>query len=1220
MIVQPEQAILDDERPWPGLASFREQDKEYFKGRETDIEKLLILIHRERLTVLFGISGLGKSSLLQAGLFPECRQENILPITIRLNFTQGSISLREQIFAAIAQQVKEQSIEAPHPIENETLWEYFHRRNSEFWDSRNRIVIPLLCFDQFEEIFTLAADDLKQNSNLTKFIMELADLVEGRCPEQVKARLDTNPDETKKFNFRQHPYKLIFSLREDYLAELEALRGHMPSVIHNRMRLLQMNGKQALAVVNQTEGRLIDSKVAETIVRQVAGKQESKSQELLALRIEPALLSLVCRELNELRIAMQSKQISAQSVERNREKILEDFYLRSLKNKSPELHRFIEDKLLTISGFRNSEAFDNALEVPGISEHALLKLVQLRVLRLEERGGVKRIELIHDVMTPVVRKRRDQRLLFEKQQQIEQERLEAEQRDLAAKEALRISRRKTLMYAVLSLIFILTTAFSYWNWMNAKKSREITLSGKLATQATLLAEHAPDDSAIEKAAALSIESWKIIHNTEASTIARKLLRMLPKYRIQHDETVTSVAFGSANNLLATASKDKTVRLINSKNGQEKFRIQHNDRVNSIAFSPNGQHLVTGSKDKIARLIDIANEKVIFEFSHANGVRKVIFSPNNDLIATASKNTVRLINSKTGKELTQLSYAHKVNNIAFSPNSQLLAIASKKGMTSLITISGKKITEIPHKASVNFVAFSPNGQLLATANNDNVARLIDTITGKELKSFKHQGVVWSVEFSPNGLWLATASDDNKARIFEISTGNQVAEISHNKGVYVVKFSPDGQFLATSSQDHTARLIETDSWQEITRIVHGDTVWNIAFSPDSQLLATASSDKLARIIETFTYEGEVKIKQDGAIYGIAFDSKSQFLAIASADETANLYHINTGKKVMTIHHQDEVYGVLFSNNGRFLATSSKDLAVKLIEVATGKEIAQFKHYDEVRNISFSPDSRWLTTASLDKVVKVIDIASAQEITQIINDDEIRSVAFTADNQVFAIASKDGTVKLIDTKTWLTTKTIKLTTGISQIAFSPDGQLLAIAGEDGMARILMVSSGKEKASFKHDKTVLNVAFSPNGKLLATGSEDNTARLINIFTDQLIATIKHGGTVQSLAFSPDGIFLATGSLDGTTRLIETSSGIEVEQISHRDSVWAIAFSPDSKLLASGINNGRVRLTEADPITTFEHLCAKAGRNLNTDEWNRYLPFISYKKTCDNWRNPPLD
>ncbi len=71
ILPEPDQTLVDDKHPWPGLASFREQDKNYFKGREPDIEILLTLVNRERLTVLFGVSGLGKSSLLQAGLFPR---------------------------------------------------------------------------------------------------------------------------------------------------------------------------------------------------------------------------------------------------------------------------------------------------------------------------------------------------------------------------------------------------------------------------------------------------------------------------------------------------------------------------------------------------------------------------------------------------------------------------------------------------------------------------------------------------------------------------------------------------------------------------------------------------------------------------------------------------------------------------------------------------------------------------------------------------------------------------------------------------------------------------------------------------------------------------------------------------------------------------------------------------------------------------------------------
>lgn len=97
-----EKRILDAEHPWPGLPAFQEHDAAFFFGRDRDIEALYRLVRRERLTVLFGLSGLGKSSLLQAGLFPRLREENVLPIRIRLDFSDSAATLLDQVKKAIA--------------------------------------------------------------------------------------------------------------------------------------------------------------------------------------------------------------------------------------------------------------------------------------------------------------------------------------------------------------------------------------------------------------------------------------------------------------------------------------------------------------------------------------------------------------------------------------------------------------------------------------------------------------------------------------------------------------------------------------------------------------------------------------------------------------------------------------------------------------------------------------------------------------------------------------------------------------------------------------------------------------------------------------------------------------------------------------------------------------------------------------------------------------
>jgi tetratricopeptide (TPR) repeat protein len=409
----PDAVTVDDENPWPGLAAFREVDSAYFHGRNLAIESLHRLVQRGLLSVLFGVSGLGKTSLLAAGLFPRWRQEGFLPVYIRLDFSPGSPGLVAQVQAALAREAAAAKIEAPASREGETLWELFHRQGAELWSPRDRVVIPILVFDQFEEIFTLGRSRPELAPARQAFRTELADLIEGRPPAAVKARLDAAPEEARAFSFSRHPYKVILSLREDFLPNLEDLRPLIPSLAHNRMRLQPMDGEEARQVVLGAGSTLVAPDVAEQIVRLVAGEDDasapSAAKPLADLAVEPALLSLFCRELNNRRIEKELSQIDPGLLESARGQIYADFYERGLKGFDPRLRAFIEDQLLTDLGFRQSEPLEDALRVPGVTLAAIDRLVDYRLLRVEEHFGQPHVELIHDVLAPVVRTSRDLR-------------------------------------------------------------------------------------------------------------------------------------------------------------------------------------------------------------------------------------------------------------------------------------------------------------------------------------------------------------------------------------------------------------------------------------------------------------------------------------------------------------------------------------------------------------------------------------------------------------------------------------------------------------------------------------------------------------------------------------------------------------------------------------------------------------------------------------------
>ena len=467
--------VVDADNPWPGLEAFHEQDHEFFYGRDQEVDELRRRVLSERLTVLFGLSGLGKTSLVRAGLFPRLHREGVLPIYIRLDYSDGSSDLRTQVKSKLTEAATTAQIEAPSISPTETLWELFHREDVDFWDRSNRLVTPLLVFDQFEEIFTLGTDSPEQSVRIGAFLEELGNLIEGRPPAAVRTRLEREPDDVKHFVFDRHRYKLLLSLREDFLPDLESLRGAIPSVIHNRLRLRRMSGDRALSVVTKAGGRLVEEDVARRIVCFVAGVPADKVEELEKLELEPALLSLFCRELNNKRRHQDMPQITADLLKGRASEILADFYERSFDSITPpdvraEVRYFIEDRLITASGYRDSVARDNL--PASFTQEVLNRLVDRRLLRVEERGRVHRIELTHDVLTDVTRSSRDSRREQEEKARAERARRQAEERAHLAQRQLRRSRRTVIVFGALTLVALLLAGVTYSALTTARSARQ----------------------------------------------------------------------------------------------------------------------------------------------------------------------------------------------------------------------------------------------------------------------------------------------------------------------------------------------------------------------------------------------------------------------------------------------------------------------------------------------------------------------------------------------------------------------------------------------------------------------------------------------------------------------------------------------------------------------------------------------------------------------------
>jgi hypothetical protein len=467
---------IDQSRPWLGLASFSEETRAFFHGRDEEVAELARRVQRKLLTVLFGQSGLGKTSILRAGIVPRLRSQGYCPVYVRIDYGPAAPPPSDQVRQAL---MKAGHWSGPNPEPGESLWELLHRRGESLLDADGKPVMPLLIFDQFEEIFTLAQGDDGGRARAAQFVEDLAELVENRPPPALEARLEEDDSVVERLDFARADYRVLIALREDYLAHLEGLKGSMPSITQNRMRLAPMTGQQALAAVRGPGAALVSDEVAGAIVRFVAG-----GAEVAHAQVEPSLLSLICRELNDARIAAGRSEISLDLLAGSHASILADFYERALADQPPAVRAVVEDLLLTASGHRENvaeERVQKALDAAGATPGTLAELVNRRLLRIEDRLDLRRVELTHDVLCAVVRASRDLRQEREAREASERELQERQEREQAARRSLRRMRQAAVASVALAVCALAASGYAYHSTQRAKAAAQAARATRIAT-------------------------------------------------------------------------------------------------------------------------------------------------------------------------------------------------------------------------------------------------------------------------------------------------------------------------------------------------------------------------------------------------------------------------------------------------------------------------------------------------------------------------------------------------------------------------------------------------------------------------------------------------------------------------------------------------------------------------------------------------------------------
>ncbi|MHA4810836.1 tetratricopeptide repeat protein [Flavitalea flava] len=338
---------------YPGTKSFSAEEQSIFFGRDEDIANLRTSVIVNATTVLFGKSGTGKSSIIQAGLVPllkkgddeeeikqeeekkenaegkdEGRNEPFLVINILPKPYDDKKNLLAEVRAIIGSHLKTNQDLFQLPAEQSgqlPLWYLLKQVQAECRTRDTRQLI-LLIFDQAEELFTYP------DSHISELIQELAPVIGQYIPEKFK-RIITGqktsilPD-TFKLLYAHLPVKFLFSIRSDKLHLITRLKIASPLILQNSYELLPLKRAEAFEAMDKpsqlpgnfaSERFIIPDNTKESIFRQLSSEVDKQDYNFEEARIEPFSLQIICSHIEQKIVPLDD------------DKIIEDFELADIQ-------------------------------------------------------------------------------------------------------------------------------------------------------------------------------------------------------------------------------------------------------------------------------------------------------------------------------------------------------------------------------------------------------------------------------------------------------------------------------------------------------------------------------------------------------------------------------------------------------------------------------------------------------------------------------------------------------------------------------------------------------------------------------------------------------------------------------------------------------------------------------------------------------------------------
>ncbi|MFI0482590.1 helix-turn-helix domain-containing protein [Actinomadura sp. 9N215] len=1093
--------------PYPGLTSFREQDAPWFFGRDRAVADLLGLLADPGTAghpaVVVGPSGIGKSSLLRAGLA-----------------------------AAVARG----ALPARQPGTPETLYLTPTARPVEELrgrEARRRLEsYALVVVDQFEELFTLCGDQAEREA----FIEEVCGSAADGVPVVLGVRADfyghclAHPGLLDALRKRALPLgpmtvpQLRQAITEPALAEGLSLEpglvevllrdlgaapgaelcaaGALPLLSHALRATWQHRADGVLTVAGYERTGGIHGAIAASAERVYAqlSPQEQDAARAVILRMvrvgdhgddvrQPAGRdALVAADPAAERVVEAFTRARLLTADAGHVEISHE----ALLGAWPRLRAWIDDGRTALRTRQQLAAAARAWRQEGGDPHLLYRGARLAAaqdLTVEHRVSQEEQDFIR----------------------ASQERQEAE----ARAERLR-SRRLRRLTAALAVLTVLVACVAAVAVHQSSRARHQTAQANAAALAAAAAEaraQGRNETADLLAAAAyrldpgAVQARSALLSTQGDLLTRRLPS--PPRSVRR----LGQALSPGGRTLATYDEANRVQLWDLPAGMLRRELATGPETiapQAVTVSTDGHTVAVGKGS--AKRVWVWSDGTPRTFEMPDAVTCVALSPDGKALAVAGDSTsVRIIDARTGQPLTTLTGGHRgaVQGLVYSPDGRQIATAGKDGVIAVWDAHNPDEPRRRHAVrdgNLLSATFSSDGRYLAAVGHDRLALLWDLRENhaKTLTTPVTGSALRSAAFSPDNRILVTAGDELRLSLWSVATrGPLVPLVGHTAPVHGVGFTGQGRTLLSTAEDGT-----TAQW-DLTRAMvpgaAGQFHEAVTFLRGGVSIV-ASDNRTVRLWDTTThaYQGAFE-GHTGGVYRLATDASGQVLATAGWDGSVRLWDPATRRqRELLLDHTTGVCGLAVSPTGKIITAGDSGGTLHIWNRGIDGRYRTVKLRGEGADaapcaLAISHDERWLAFGNDVGQIHLLDLTSSTPPKPIgRHHDSVRSVAFTR-----------------------------------------DGTTLASASDDHEARVWNLDKGTHQLLTRFAAEARSVAFNTDGTLLAASASDGTIRLWDSRTYQPFATLTgHHDKVDSITFHPTKPLLASAGVDGTVRLWDLDPG----------------------------------------------------------------------------------